>query len=234
MSPIERAEAELKRLEGGGEPAPSEAPAKQVTEPEVKASTESEQPVVSAPEKKVDDVKPEGEDENSLTFKQRWLTLQGAYRKAQEQLGDLQDQNRSLADRIAALEKSSNMGDGISLPETATRQELQEHIDNLAEEYGADFDKAINARINRRVEEILSKRLPQMEQAVGKIERDVEEARELTEKDRKTRFLSELGRLAGGDWEKVLASDEFQNWLAGTFEPFSGDLLRPAVQQGQS
>lgn len=226
MSPIERAQAKLDELQGiapkaeGG--ATTEEPGKQTPAEEVKSGPEAGEDPSTNPadddpgsanegtEQLAD--KHEEDDPNSETYKQRWKSLEGMLRSYKQKLDLLEKHNQVLEDQLVAAQKEKS---SIAVPQDASKQDLQNHLQALADEYGEDFTNVLSNAIREEVRKILSEDLAPIKQQV----KATAEGNELVRRERFEEGLS----AKVPDWREIyFNTPEFEAYLQSNTEPFSG------------
>lgn len=219
MSPIERAEAELKKYEGdSGQSQEEEAPenGQQATESEgeEQQNREALESDGSDGAESREDKHKDGEGDED--YKQKWLTVHGMYKRLKDQVDQLKDEKDRLSQKLE--ETSRGQAHGNNLPDNASQSQIAKHLDSLEDEYGEEFSKAIDSRIDSRVENIINAKVAERIQGLeDKVDATTKDA---TETNRE-RFAE---RLAGKvpDWQQVYQTDQFHGWLAATVEDMSG------------
>ena len=220
MSPVERAQAELDRIEqlqkGGEQQEATEQPEEDVQEEQEPVEEEAEEQPVEQQEE---------EDENSQSFKSRWLSLQGMHRKFQEKIDTLTSRNAQLEKRLDQMTTERPAQQELSA--TASTKEISEHLKMLSEEYGEDFSKALSGV----VENLVDQKLKGVTGDISKTKQQLESFTQDSVTERQDRFKRDLSAQVS-DWEDIFFSDEFSGWLESQTEPLSGatfgDLFRQA------
>lgn len=150
------------------------------------------------------------EDPNSETYKSRFETLRGKYDAEVESVRSrimlLERQNQELLRQIADVKADSSGAQQAQEPKN-----VEEALDELENEYGLDFAKAIDSRIERAVRQHVGN----VEDRVGRVER-------VAEKVVQNDFYSELSRLSN-NWKSLNEGNpEFERWATSQTAPFSG------------
>lgn len=219
MSPIERAEAELKKLQGTSAEEPAAEPAPADQQATVPAGEPAAEPAAAPGEPAVEDQQNQ-EDPNGESYKQRWETLQGMYRHSQEQVGQLKQQVTDLTQRLGQPPASDP---GLSLPQAATQQELAAHLQSLTDEYGEDFTNVLSGVIRAEAAKIVADQMTPLKERIDATAKDSEEVR-------RANFERDLTK-AVPDWREVYGLPEFENYLGSQVEAFSGQSYLALFQQ---
>ena len=166
------------------------------------------------------------EDPNSETYKARWETLQGKYNAEVESVRGrilvLERQNQELLRQMADV-KAESSGAKADQPKN-----VEEALDDLEKEYGADFARAIDARIEVAVQ----KHVGTVEDRVNRVERVAER---VVQND----FYSELTSLSP-NWKGMNENNpEFESWSSANVAPFSGgktylQVLQESYRRGDA
>lgn len=174
-----------------------------------------------------------GEDDpDSPTYKQRWQSLQGNYRKSQEKIDALEDERKELKQTLDSLKEQ------VSELMTGKQQEQQQQakdsenelIGTMSEEVGEKFtdsmvrylESQIEHRIRQAVPELLKQTLPELlEGKVSNIEQEISSVREDSRSTKQVLFEKDLTSSVP-DWREILASPSFGEWAQSQTEEFSG------------
>lgn len=219
MSPVERAQAELDRIEqlqkGGEQQEATEQPEEDTQEEQEPVEEEAEEQPVERQE----------EDENSESYKKRWISLQGMHKGYLEKIERLTAQNKQLDTRLNRMESERPAQQELSA--TASTKEISEHLKMLSEEYGEDFSNALSGV----VENLVDQKLKGVTGDISKTKQQLESFTQDSVTERQDRFKRDLSAQVD-DWEDIFFSDEFSGWLDSHTEPLSGatfgDLFRQA------
>lgn len=227
MSPIERAQAKLDALmqAAGMTGNDSEGPQQADTGAAIDDSTQNTGVVaVAESQQQPQDTRDEHvgietqpatkrhdtEDREESSFRHKYLTLQGMYRKQQEQINQLMEQNRQL---LARLEERAQQQQ-IAAPASASASDIQDHLYALSEEYGEGFAKALKAFVQAELGTILKEHLEPVQSRVESVVAETTRAKQ-------EQFIAALTQRVP-DWNSIYQSDAFHGWLSTEYEPASG------------
>lgn len=226
MSPIERAEAKLKTLQGVEQEGAPEAEVKEPIQKEKEGPAEDEsQPETQEAEtektvegEELAEEEPQAEeDPNSESYKQKWKSLDGMLRSRDEQIKVLNQQIDLLSQRLEMAESQAQKQtdeDGIAVPQAATKEELHNHLQSLAEEYGEEFTSILSKAIREEAAKIVEENLAPIKEQVTETAKDSETVR-------RERFEDTLTD-AVPDWRQIYGTQEFKSYLGDQVEQFSG------------
>jgi hypothetical protein len=175
----------------------------------------------------------QAEDENSLTFKQRWLSLQGQWNAAR-------GQNEQLMQRIGQLENLITTMSNAPAPQHAPQQETADYSKDV-EDYGqdmVDFAKRVSRQENAALQAELERTqrvLVAMEQRLNGMQQQVVPA--VQQVVQKQRISAEQEFFHGvaqhvPQWERVNADPRFHQWLL-TPDPMTGITRQTYLEDAQ-
>jgi hypothetical protein len=226
MSPIERAEAKIKDMQGGGEeeatteeetPAEQEAPTEAKPEDQESGSevAEEKKPEPQKPSEKPAEKKDDEKDWQAeyKRIHQKYRSLDGMLNPLKEQVDALKEQNKLLMERL-----NSNSGrgeeDGNTLPSGASKQQIAQHAQTLLDDYGEEFVDVMRSFIKAEADDLFSKRIEPVNKRVEQGETNQEELR-------RAGFKANLSSRVP-DWEEIYHSEEFDEWLNANTERMTG------------
>lgn len=218
VSPLDRIDERLRGLEGEGAEQGTENTAEQEggNTPNVEQGI-SDPPSEDTGQTAESQGAPQGEDENSLTYRQRWEALKGILGGERQKVEQLTEQVRYLSQQVQDLRASGN-----ALSSQATVAEITDHLKALQEEYGEDYTvalrNAIRGEATQIINEALDKRMKTVDEKLDHVEQE-------SVKDRQLRFAAALEQRVPG-WQQMLQTEDWALWLAGTRDPLSGASLR--------
>lgn len=226
-SPIERADEVLRELEGP--PAePTEKKQDEVQEPEPKPEVESSQgqqeegPKSEAGDEPAPKPKPV-EDENSVTYKQRWEALKGAFAGKNKEVAHLQNTVQELTGRLKELEERQ-------APIEPSKEQLSEHLKWMATEYGDEYADMLTKLSEDISRSVVKRELAEQNKVYDK---KIEEATQSSLEMKRQQFALGLDQNAPG-WKKLLDAEEFNNWLDYTVEPMTGRAYRDLFDEANN
>ena len=218
MNPVERAEAELAEIEKLRNPGEQKPPTEEVEqaqeEPEAQEEEEDQQQEAARVE----------EDD----YKQKWLSLQGMYRKSKEQVDSLISQNRQLTEKIDRF-MAEPKGKGETLAPDASTKEITDHLRSLSDEYGEDFTNALSSVVKQMV----GSELKSVTGDLAKVREQVNTVQKDTVEDRQTAFKQGLTQRCP-DWFSIFQSDQFAGWLDSNVEALSGRTYGDLFEQANN
>lgn len=224
-SPIERADEALRGLEGV--PAePTEEKKDEAIEPEPEKEVESsqEQPKEEASTAAGVEPKPKpAEEENSVTYKQRWEALKGAFAGKNREVAQLQNTVQELTGRLKELEERQ-------APVEPSKEQLSEHLKWMATEYGDEYADMLT-KLSEDISRSVVKR--ELAEQTKVYDKKLEEATQGSLEMKRQQFALGLDRNAPG-WQKTLDTEEFNNWLDYTVEPMTGRVYRDLFDEANN
>ncbi len=248
MDPVKREEEELAELEAFlkeqgvmAEKATEEPPAAQ--EPTGEPVANQEEPPQAAVEPSATKAQPQAEqqtttpeDENSETYKQRWLSLQGMYRSETNRLRGEVARLNSIIEQLQssqpAKQDAQDYDNGLAPGDEGYRSRLvTDAMRNsraykvMAEKYGEDY-----AELHYEgIAEAQQASAPQVQEQVERANQTAQELREL-----------EVQRLLSTqvpEWQALNVDPNFIQWTQTNHAPFSGgrtynEVLNAAYMSG--
>jgi hypothetical protein len=137
-------------------------------------------------------------------WKHRFDVVQGKYNK---EISELRELVAGLQEQLYSAPKSV---------QTAPTESVEDAIDNLADEYGAEFTDAMDKRIKRIAKQMMSEQF-------GEMEKDFSKIKATTIQSEQEKFEDKLsGKVE--DWRSLNTNPDFIGWLGNT-EPYSGLTL---------
>lgn len=227
MSPIERAEAELKRLEGeagvgeGGEKVDEKANAgpKESDKPTDEGTPSDEGGKEGTAPKGDEGRETEGKkpdkpaEESEESYKQKWLSAHGMHKRFEEQIAALKEQNSLLLGRINQVQAQPQQGQ-IGVSQEASKEDLKEHVNKLVEEFGEDFLSSLTGFVRGEIDARVDGKVDNVKQEVDKVSQDAQNIRQQN-------FFRDLTARVS-DWRDYYGTPEFDGWLRTQIEPMSG------------
>ena len=163
------------------------------------------------------------EDENSLTYAQRWRSLQGVYNSERARTTALEQQVQQLQQVLSTMQTAPVTG--MANSKFLTEQDTSD--------YGSDLVDMARRAAREELKDFAG--------AVGSLKNDLDSVRQvvpvvqrLTQDNQQTaqeRFFAELGR-AVPDYEQVNANAQFHQWLL-TPDPMTGILRQTYLVDAQ-
>lgn len=176
------------------------------------------------------------EDENSPTYKQRWLSLQG-------QWNSLRGQNDSLTQRVAQLEQLiTTMQTAPAQPAPEQRQTQSEKyitpqdVENYGEdmvEFAQRVSRQENAALRTELERT-QKVLMAMEQRLNGLQQVVPTVQQVAHRQHlsaEQEFFAAIGDMVPG-WEATNSNPNFHEWLL-TPDPLTGITRQTYLEDAQ-
>lgn len=197
MSPIERAEQELRAIESQFAAEPSQQPDQQAPQqqPEFQAPQQSQQSQPPA-EQKTDD------------YYQRWKSLDGMLRKKDEQISQLMQSNTELMQKFETL---------LQRP---AEQQPEPKMEEFSSQYGEDtVDAIVKVAMS-----MFGNRLAALEERVNELAGVAGTVNTLAADQRTTKqeaFRNGL-RAQVSDFEQIIETQEWDTWLLNTTDEISG------------
>lgn len=164
-----------------------------------KPDTESEKP---APKAEV----PPSEDENSYTFKQRWLSLQGQFNSLNQRVQFAEERNAQLENLLTSMQQAEAQKPAEAKPSLVT--------DADREAFGEDMidvvRRAAREEVAAKDKEIAELRgyLRQLQQVVPA----VQQVQQVQRQTAQEKFFSDLAKDVP-DWKAINSNPDFVNWL---------------------
>ena len=222
MSPIARAEQQLKELEAAvaaAPPAPAEPPAASV-EPAAPA------PPATPPVSGEPPATPQQDG-----YYQRWKTLDGMLKKKDEQINQLLTQNQELLAKVSELVATRQEPAAPMSPQ----EDVQTVLAELAQQYGPDTVGVVdritdlkNAGMMRRIEQLNA----QLESVTGLAD-SVNSLGQRQAKSDLEIFQAKLTEQVA-DWRKIIALPAWEQWLDENTDALSGRSYAEVFDEANS
>ena len=139
-------------------------------------------------------------------WKHRFDVIQGKYHA---ETGELRNQLGTLKEIIDELSTQSQQQQLLSQDGS-----LQNKLDNLEEEYGEEFSRALDSRIQQYVG-------AEMQRMSSKVDREISSVRQVQAKNEEQLFQDSIAKFVP-NWVAINTDSNFLSWLENNVEPFSG------------
>lgn len=198
---LEQFERQVAEARSAPQPKPENAPENSPKDPEASAPAPAPAPAPADPPKPTDD--------DSATWRQRYLSLQGQYNS---QVPELQRQVHTLTDSVAQLTQQLKAKEAPApAPEPEADLVTRKDVDAFGEDL-VDLARRIAKEEFGKRESKYVKQIEALQGQLAEAKGQVGEVVETTAKSANERFFETLdARLPG--WDKVQASAECQEWL---------------------
>lgn len=154
------------------------------------------------------------DDENSETYKSRWLSLQGQFRSMQNQMQELNRHNQQLIADIERI-KLQTASQQPAAGGDVTSGELESVAARVAEQYGDELGKPF---------EQLVKYVRRLEGEVQTTRQQASQIAQTTESDKRDMYLTQLCP----QWQQLNYDDSFIAWL-GQKAPYTNKTLQQVL-----
>jgi hypothetical protein len=162
-------------------------------------------------------------DENSVTYAQRWRSLQGVYNSAQGRVNSLEQQVQQLQQLVSTLQTAPVTG--MAQSKFLTDQDTAD--------YGTDLVDMARRAAREELKDFAGA-VGSLKQDVDGMRRVVPEVQRLAQENQQTaqeKFFAGLAR-AVPDYEQVNANPQFHQWLL-TADPMTGILRQTYLVDAQ-
>ncbi len=222
MSPIARAEQQLKELEAAVAAQPPQPPAAPV------APAASAPPAVAAePPAPADPPASQQKDD----YYQRWKTLDGMLKKKDDQINQLLTQNQELLAKVSALVTTRQEPPAAPQP----KQDMQAVLDELAQQYGPDTVGVVDRITDLKTAE-LARRVEQLNAQLESMTGLADSVNSLGQRQAKSDLEIFQGKLTErvSDWRKIIAMPEWERWLDENGDDLSGRSYAEVFDEANS